>query len=206
MHPSLTFDFYFMLQFAEIFDLKVEATKAMVISPSNPNATVGDYTLKAEFHQEIRDHVSQKINDLFKEKARLEAQAASEREREIVAERKKLQDKIDAAQSNLDKALKAKTDLINVEKDKFNKKLDTQRAVEQQKLSALNQAQLDLKSKTDTAKNDVAAKTAKATKDLTDAQLKLDLERKNWDAKISNWHSDVDKASRGLQNICNNAQ
>lgn len=206
MHPNLTFDFYFMLQFAGLFDLTVQATKKVAVSAANGNATEGDYILRAEFEEKIKDHIGQRIDELFKERARMEAQEASAAVDALNAEKKKYDDEIAARKGKLDEALKRKQALIDQKQKEAKEALDKRKADAQEKLKALDNAQNDLRKKVTEGKAALAAEAAKATKDMEDAKQTLEAERKSIADKFTAAHFVLDKKVEALHHSFSNAE
>jgi predicted nucleic acid-binding Zn-ribbon protein len=198
MNPKLTFDFSFSLRFADLFDFEVQASKAVSVSPSNPDATEGEYTLKAKFQQEILGHTAAKIDELFKEKARLESQEASAREKELDDAKKQWQSNLDKKEADLKRAFDNKKKRIDEKTAEANENLENEkrRAVENQKF--FDKAQVALRKEVAKAKADFAADTAKATQALTNAQKNLEEGRKYWDEKLESAHRSVDQATHDL--------
>ena len=82
----------------------VHASPVKIITEDSHDVSTTDYKLTAEFHEMIRGHMAEKLNKMFDENARQEAQEAEHAQEEIEEARQKWHTNVDAEQAKLDAA------------------------------------------------------------------------------------------------------
>jgi hypothetical protein len=206
MHPHISFDFFFALQFAGLFEFHVHAARKLAVSASNPDVTEAEYTLLAEFSADIRAHIGQKVDDLFREKARLESQKAVTTEQELDDAKRKWQETVDAKEAALKEAYDAKTKKIADRTAYYNREAEEKKAAALEKQKSLYDAQNAFRKNVADAKAASAAERAKFAHELTAAQQDLETKRKYWNDEITKAHNDLDEKTRKLHSKFGDAQ
>ncbi|KAG8777477.1 hypothetical protein FRC16_004134 [Serendipita sp. 398] len=206
LHPNFTFHFMFLLHLTDLFTFEVYAYPISTPSEENPDVTVTDYRLTAEFRNKTRDQLTLKINKMFDEKARREAKEAETTQQKLDEARQAWQADMDEKQRKLDKAYASWTTKSSETHDRLESIKREQKAKvddlrhklehEREKLHRnVNETQAAL-----TAANN--ERSARLHKDRENLQAK----RAEWDGYISNAHRKVDDTTRDLHNRFGNTE
>jgi hypothetical protein len=206
LHPALKFNFMFTVQFADLFTFDIHACPVTIPSEESPDVTTTDYKLTAEFHQNIRGHISSQINKLFDEKARQEAKESQVAQENLEQERRDWQANIEAKQAELDAVYTAWTTKSNKDHAEFDRVIEEDKA----KIIGL-QTELDLQSATlkrgvADAQTAICAANNKRSAQLQVNQVILRDKRAEWDSKIADAHRKLDDTTRDLHNGFGNVE
>jgi len=206
MHPTLTFDFSFVLHFANIFEFQVKASRTITASPSNPDATGADYKLWAQFTEKIHSHIEDKLEQMFREKALQEQREASEIQGKLLAHKAEWDAKLKLAQERLDLALanqNKKTEAFKAEQNQLIEKhkadVELHRKNMNDRQNALRQFTAAQNLKLSNAGVDGAKRINNAEQELRDAQ-------KQWDGKLTQAHRKLDDENKILHEKFGDAQ
>ncbi|KZS92230.1 hypothetical protein SISNIDRAFT_455988 [Sistotremastrum niveocremeum HHB9708] len=199
MHPQLIIDFQFELDFGTIFQFIVHAGPMSELSEGASDVTQHDsYQLTAEFHSELRDHVSEQISQMFKDVEKKAQEAADEEKAELEQKRLAWEAEVDAKQKELDELMAVWTK----KNDETHAKLDQTMADYLAKIAelqgALDTAAAKLKAGIAEKQASLSAANADREAKMRDEENSLRAKRVEWDAKLQDAHQKLDTATNAL--------
>ncbi|KZT39494.1 hypothetical protein SISSUDRAFT_1061095 [Sistotremastrum suecicum HHB10207 ss-3] len=200
MHPQLIIDFQFELDFGSIFQFIVHAGPMSELSEGASDVTQHDsYQLTAEFHSELRDHVSEQIGQMFKDMEKKAQEAADEEKAELEQKRLAWEAEVDAKQKELDDLMAVWTKKNDETHAKFDQTMAAYLAKIVELQGALDAASAKLKASIAEKQAALSAANASREAKLRDEENSLRTTKSEWDIKLQDAHQRLDTAAHDLQ-------
>ncbi|KAJ7785143.1 hypothetical protein DFH07DRAFT_934976 [Mycena maculata] len=198
LRPEFKFEFYFDLNFVDLFEFTVTAGPVQHPTEESPGVSDTDYHLTAEFHQKIRGHIATQINKMFDDLARQEERDRHTTAARLAEDRKIWQANVDKAQAELDAAHAAWVAKSEATNRTFAQTVDDQKVKVAELQQKLDNAAATLKTDVANTQMKLSASNAERATGMHNDEAALEATRAEWHAKIGEAHRKLDDATREM--------